>query len=360
MDIFNILLGDTYISDAYIYAIGDPQRMRMWISILRWFLLNMFSWPGYGFWRHRGTLQVLQVGGHGETRDPVVARRENARLYAQQHSAADALVLMEAEEHGCGADAGKLAGTPSRHGGWPSSETHSGVHCPRERDSVLGYHRGWSQMQACPQRGEFLFSPLRHGRLSETHLSALRRCQSSSWKCNVCLGKVAGGARDWTVASWISGASPAGRAQQWSLGCSMRCSRFETSLRTTSWQLLIWSNCACCHGPSDCQAAEACRGWLLAAAWSPLWPQYGKPLRWPLPRLLWPNVQGRCVGRPAAAAHILRRPIWVITDSAAVEESGYISKNCPPPIIAESTWRPQITVTARMDKHFDSTEELQS
>lgn len=58
----------------------------------------MFSWPGYGFWRHRGTLQVLQVGDHGETRDPVVARRENARLYAQQHSAADALVLMEQNE----------------------------------------------------------------------------------------------------------------------------------------------------------------------------------------------------------------------------------------------------------------------
>ena len=99
----------------------------------------------------------------------------------------------------------------------------------------------------------------------------------------------------------------------------------------------------------------------------------------PLGRLFGPSMESRFAGRYqdycdqmsrdgvwgdqlclVAAAHILPRPIWVITDSAAVEESGYISKICPPPIIAESTWGPQITVTARMDKHFDSTEELQS
>ena len=56
-----------------------------------------------------------------------------------------------------------------------------------------------------------------------------------------------------------------------------------------------------------------------------------------------------------ASAHILRRPIVIITDSAS---DNYAREICPPQIIDKSCWGQNIFVTCNLDRHFDSTEEV--
>ena len=56
-----------------------------------------------------------------------------------------------------------------------------------------------------------------------------------------------------------------------------------------------------------------------------------------------------------AMAHILRRPIVVITDS--VDNAQYTSTVEPPDVLHPDTWGSPIHVTLRMDRHFDAVQE---
>ena len=56
-----------------------------------------------------------------------------------------------------------------------------------------------------------------------------------------------------------------------------------------------------------------------------------------------------------AGAHILRRPIVIITDSAS---DNYAREICPPHIIDRSLWGQNIFVTCNLDRHFDATETV--
>ena len=56
-----------------------------------------------------------------------------------------------------------------------------------------------------------------------------------------------------------------------------------------------------------------------------------------------------------AGAHILRRPIVIITDSAS---DNYAREICPPHIINRSLWGQNIFVTCNLDRHFDATEAV--
>ena len=97
----------------------------------------------------------------------------------------------------------------------------------------------------------------------------------------------------------------------------------------------------------------------------------------PLGRMFGPRMDGRFAGRYQeycdhmapdgswgdelcllASAHILRRPLWVITDSECPEPREYTRKVCPPPIIDESCSGPPVFLAASLDQHFGSTEAL--
>ena len=55
-----------------------------------------------------------------------------------------------------------------------------------------------------------------------------------------------------------------------------------------------------------------------------------------------------------ALAHVLRRPIKVLTDSSAEERDKYILVVEPNDLVHPDTWGPEIIITCAMDKHFDA------
>ena len=56
------------------------------------------------------------------------------------------------------------------------------------------------------------------------------------------------------------------------------------------------------------------------------------------------------------AAHLLRRPILLVTDSS--DNKAYCREINPPNIIAKSLWGPALKLACFLDRHFDATEPL--
>ena len=56
------------------------------------------------------------------------------------------------------------------------------------------------------------------------------------------------------------------------------------------------------------------------------------------------------------AAHLLRRPIHLVTDTVSDKPEEYIRIIEPPSIIHESLWGSQVVLACFMDRHFDATE----
>jgi len=59
-----------------------------------------------------------------------------------------------------------------------------------------------------------------------------------------------------------------------------------------------------------------------------------------------------------ASAHVLRRPITVVTTSASEKESEYCLEILPPSMIARQLWGPRIVICAVLDRHFDAAEKM--
>ena len=56
------------------------------------------------------------------------------------------------------------------------------------------------------------------------------------------------------------------------------------------------------------------------------------------------------------AAHLLRRPVVLVTDSS--DNEAYCRDINPPNIIAKSLWGPPIWLACCLDRHFDATEPV--
>ena len=56
------------------------------------------------------------------------------------------------------------------------------------------------------------------------------------------------------------------------------------------------------------------------------------------------------------AAHILQRPIVLVTDSKSNKPEEYCRQINPPALIDESLWGPKVVFATILDKHFDATE----